>query len=309
MLGLNQSFASVSQPARITRLRNSTFHVTECVRRIDRFDPDCATLQNEATTRVIEFYGIRSAFSIQVIREVFTAKQGASNALARGSYGSHIHNTERRFAHRYDLGITWFDIEFSLPITYRCFEGVHLRHLLRHRVDEWAQLVSMLESLLVGSWRGAYLTALAEIAGGMPRLEPQQKRVFEGLPVTGTYDEATQAAMAEAVKRPVSPARKDITADELKEEGSRTIATADNLSMFGKAMLWLAGVTGGGAIIDWISDGTMDTVQGVWDRVSKIPISFILFIVFLVVSGLVVMYVAEKINSYKVEDYASGRLS
>ena len=61
--------------------------------------------------------------------------------------------------------------------------------------------------------------------------------------------------MAEAVKRPVSPARKDITADELKEEGSRTIATADNLSMFGKAKLWLAGVTGGGAIIDWISDG------------------------------------------------------
>ena len=72
MLGLNQSFASVSQPARIARLRNSTFHVTECVRRIDRFDLDCATLQNEATTRVIEFYGIRSAFSIQVIREVFT---------------------------------------------------------------------------------------------------------------------------------------------------------------------------------------------------------------------------------------------
>ena len=93
MLGLNQSFASVSQPARIARLRNSTFHVTECVRRIDWFDPDCATLQNEATTCVIEFYGIRSAFSIQVIREVFTAKQCASNALARGSYGSHIHNT------------------------------------------------------------------------------------------------------------------------------------------------------------------------------------------------------------------------
>ena len=64
-----------------------------------------------------------------------------------------------------------------------------------------------------------------------------------------------------------------------------------------------------GAIIDWISDGTMDSLQGVWDRVSKIPISFILFIVFLVVSGLVVMYVAEKIKAYKVEDYASGRLS
>ena len=134
-------------------------------------------------------------------------------------------------------------------------------------------------------------------------------QAHEGLPVTGTYDEATQATMAEAVKRPVSPERKDTTADELKEEGSRTIATADNLSMFGKAKLWLAGVTGGGAIIDWISDGTMDTVQGVWDRVSRIPISFILFIVFLVVSGLVVMYVAEKIKSYKVEDYASGRLS
>ena len=134
-------------------------------------------------------------------------------------------------------------------------------------------------------------------------------QAHEGLPVTGTYDEATRAAMAEAIKRPVSPARKDITADELKEEGSRTIATADNLSMFGKAKLWLAGVTGGGAIIDWISDGTVDTFQGVWDRVAKIPVSFILFIVFLVVSGLVVMYVAEKIKAYKVEDYASGRLS
>ena len=79
--------------------------------------------------------------------------------------------------------------------------------------------------------------------------------------------------------------------------------------MFGKAKLWLAGVTGGGAIIDWISGETMDTVQGVWDRVSRIPLSLILFIVFLVVSGLVVMYVAEKIKAYKVEDYTSGRLS
>jgi N-acetylmuramidase len=123
-------------------------------------------------------------------------------------------------------------------------------------------------------------------------------------------DEATQAAIAEAVKRPVSPARKDITADELKEEGSpRTIATADNLSMFGKAKLWLAGVTGGGAIVDWISDGTMDTVQSVWDRVSRIPVSFILFIVFLAVSGVVVMWAAKRIKAYKVEDYASGRLS
>jgi hypothetical protein len=77
--------------------------------------------------------------------------------------------------------------------------------------------------------------------------------------------------------------------------------------MFGKAKLWLAGVTGGGAIVDWISDGTMDTVQSVWDRVSRIPVSFILFI--LAVSGVVVMWAAKRIKAYKVEDYASGRLS
>ena len=53
----------------------------------------------------------------------------------------------------------------------------------------------------------------------------------------------------------------------------------------------------------------MDSVQGVWDRVSRIPVSFILFIVFLVVSGVVVMWAAKRIKAYKIEDYASGRLS
>ena len=141
-------------------------------------------------------------------------------------------------------------------------------------------------------------------------------QAHEGLPVTGHYDDATKAALTEADKRPVSKERGAVSAGDLKEQGSRTITTADHLSMFGKAKLWIAGLTGGGAAADHagLFDGTLEkigTIQGLWDRVSSfhIPLNVLLIIGDLVGSGLLVMWIADQIKSYRTEDYATGRIS
>ncbi len=110
----------------------------------------------------------------------------------------------------------------------------------------------------------------------------------------------------------MSKEREAVTAEDLKEQGSRTITTADHLSMFGKAKLWIAGLTGGGVAADHVGlFDEIDTVQGLWDRLSnfQIPLNVLLVIGGLVASGLLVMWIAEQIKSYRTEDYASGRIT
>ncbi|HQS09488.1 MAG TPA: M15 family metallopeptidase [Xanthobacteraceae bacterium] len=84
---------------------------------------------------------------------------------------------------------------------------------------------------------------------------------FQGLPVTGTYDAATRAALATAQPRPVSPERAATTVSDLRERGSSTIKAADQ----GRVLGWLLGAfgIGGGAKQVGLLDGAQQTVDQV----------------------------------------------
>jgi peptidoglycan hydrolase-like protein with peptidoglycan-binding domain len=142
----------------------------------------------------------------------------------------------------------------------------------------------------------------------------------EGLPVTGHYDAATKAALNAAAPRPVSLTRSETTADDLREEGSKTIAAADNVSILGKAKLAL-GISGlGGAAAE--QTGLLDTAQTAVDKANQAkgllgqthdlmrPIldnpAFLLIGLALVVIGLLTLIAAELVRKRRVEDHRSG---
>lgn len=81
-------------------------------------------------------------------------------------------------------------------------------------------------------------------------------QAHEGLPVTGHWDDATRAAFNAADPRPVSPARADATADELRDAGSKTIAHGDATSTLGKviAVGGAAGAADKGDVIGKVKD-------------------------------------------------------
>lgn len=89
-------------------------------------------------------------------------------------------------------------------------------------------------------------------------------QTFEGLPVTGDFDDATREALAHATAAPVSDARANTTVDDLRAAGSQTVKVADNGRLFAKVLLWL-GVGGGASEAG--KAGLLDNAQSTIDQV------------------------------------------
>jgi len=153
-----------------------------------------------------------------------------------------------------------------------------------------------------------------------------QFQAHEGLPVTGKYDDATRAAMAEAVPIEQPRERQAATAADLAEAGSKTIQTADHISLAGKAKIAIGGLmAGGGAaehaggehvnnLIDTAQDGIdkVNQVKGLWESVHDLagpllghPAIFVAAGV-LIVAGIVVVLLARTIKAHRVADHNSG---
>lgn len=93
-------------------------------------------------------------------------------------------------------------------------------------------------------------------------------QTHEGLPVTGHYDEATKDALDIADARPVSDSRANATLDDLREQGSTTIASADTASTLGKVKTIGGIVVAGGAAAE--QAGTvLSTAQDTVDKVDQ----------------------------------------
>jgi putative chitinase len=88
-----------------------------------------------------------------------------------------------------------------------------------------------------------------------------------GLPGTGEVDDATKEALKRDLAKPVSEARLDATADDLRATGSETVAKADNLSWWGKAMAWTGAAGGSGHAAQHF--GVLDTVKDTADQVTQ----------------------------------------
>lgn len=79
------------------------------------------------------------------------------------------------------------------------------------------------------------------------------------LPVTGELDAATETALWTAEPRPLPAARTEAAADDLREKGSSTIATADQMGTLSRAAGAVIGVKG---VVDG-AQPAMDALTGV----------------------------------------------
>ena len=148
-----------------------------------------------------------------------------------------------------------------------------------------------------------------------------QFQTHEGLPVTGKYDDATREAMKSAEPIESVPERKRTSAADLKAAGSRTIATADKIGLVGKAKILAGTVFGGGAVAEKVGllDQAQDAVdkvnqaKGLYDSVHDLAASLfgsptvIAVGIALIVAGVAVWLLAERIKAHRVDDHRTGR--
>ncbi|MEW6125380.1 MAG: M15 family metallopeptidase [Pseudomonadota bacterium] len=91
-------------------------------------------------------------------------------------------------------------------------------------------------------------------------------QAWQGLPVTGDYDDATRGRLAAGGLQPmpVAPARAETTVQDLRKQGSQTVAAADR----GRIVAWGVGLFGGGGALDKL--GALDGVKGALDKASAL---------------------------------------
>lgn len=89
-------------------------------------------------------------------------------------------------------------------------------------------------------------------------------QTYEGLPITGDYDDATRAALAVATPPAVSDERAATTADDLRAAGSQTVALADKGRGIVKTIVGL-GLAGGAKEAG--DAGFLDQAQSAVDQI------------------------------------------
>ncbi|MEW6125371.1 MAG: M15 family metallopeptidase [Pseudomonadota bacterium] len=91
-------------------------------------------------------------------------------------------------------------------------------------------------------------------------------QAWQSLPITGDYDDATRGRLAAGGLQPmpVAPARAETTVQDLRKQGSQTVAAADR----GRIVAWSVGLFGGGGALDKL--GALDGMKGALDKVSAV---------------------------------------
>lgn len=111
--------------------------------------------------------------------------------------------------------------------------------------------------------------------GGGTRAAVLAFQADNGLQTTGEVDATTKAALKSAPPKPISEKRANTTVSEIRSDGSVTVAKADSVSWYGKALAW-TGLVGGGAhgaqkvgLLDTVKDTTdqVSAFRGVFDQV------------------------------------------
>lgn len=145
-------------------------------------------------------------------------------------------------------------------------------------------------------------------------------QAHEGLAVTGHYDDATRAALSEALARDASAHRTDTTVKDLRKSGSRTVEHADQITFIGWLKMLFGGIfAGGGALSSWLD---LDKIQEGIDQINKakgvlgsardlvLPLfshpGVIVLGVGLMVGGYFVVRFAGKIKLVRLEDHQTG---
>jgi putative chitinase len=132
------------------------------------------------------------------------------------------------------------------------------------------------------------------------------------LPTTGEVDVATRAQLKTAPPKPISEARANATADDLKAAGSVTVAKAENLSWYGKVLATF-GIGGGAAqktgLLDTVKDTTdhVSTIRSVVDSVQDVgawALSY--WWIFVVIAGFFAVKYGGEIVRQRLADHRSA---
>lgn len=147
----------------------------------------------------------------------------------------------------------------------------------------------------------------------------------EGLPPTGHLDDETMKAIGDADPRPISDERESTTLDDLRQQGSRTIAKADVTETVGKVKVGTGVVVGAGTVADATLNGVQDSldkandaiekahqVKGLWQSIHDlVPLSteqlaILAVAVVIAVAGYFVIRYAKHIKFARLEDFRTG---
>jgi hypothetical protein len=126
-----------------------------------------------------------------------------------------------------------------------------------------------------------------------------------GLPLEPGIDDELLAALARAEPRPVSEIRKEATAQDLREQGSKTIAVTDEVKG------WAGKIFGSSAGLG--ITGARDAVGGLTGGLGLTPQMIAWIIVAVVVLavlaglGVLIWHVADRIEQRRVADYRTGK--
>lgn len=146
-------------------------------------------------------------------------------------------------------------------------------------------------------------------------------QAHEGLPQTGHYDSETAKVLfdPETQPREVAEVRKDQTADDLRDKGSRTIKHADRVSLWGKIKLLLGLGSVGGGVAD--KSGLLDHAQEIAEKGSALQslaetfkglFSWVftpegtVVLILLIGGGIFLIWQSRDIIRRRLEDHQSG---
>lgn len=143
-----------------------------------------------------------------------------------------------------------------------------------------------------------------------------------GLPMTGVVDQETNDALARSPGMPIGESRATATVQDLRDAGSRTIASSDRLGFLGKLKTWLGFGTAGGAIAGKAGAFDLDTVQSGIDKVQQAGGMFdqvkpMLHAIFagpfalpigigLAVLGIAVLFEVRRIRKVRVDEHRTA---
>ena len=137
-----------------------------------------------------------------------------------------------------------------------------------------------------------------------------------GLPLRTTIDNDFLAELAKASPRKVSEERATATAADLRDNGSETIGMTDRFKKWAGRLFGMgSGGAGGVGILAVITDrlsaisGVKEAVGGLGLSVHAVVIICAILAVLLVICGvgLLVWFIADKIEKKRVEDYRKGK--
>ena len=128
-----------------------------------------------------------------------------------------------------------------------------------------------------------------------------------GLPLRPTIDAEFLAALAQASPRPVSQARASATTDDLRSEGVETISLTDRFKKYAGRLFGL-GVGGAGST--GVIATMLEKVSGVVKITPEMLAAIILVVLALLgiaAAGLIVWFIADKIEQKRLADYRKAK--